>query len=150
MNIVWASSEAVPFAKTGGLADVSSSLPSALADAGHTVSVISLMGPPEHSPIPEKLRAAGADITYLNMGKSNPLAGLIQLRRIIRNLQPDIVHSHLIHPNILCRIAMMGLPVPLVNTIHISERRKGKKLFFLLDHLPYLKEVQGVVRMNQY
>ena len=40
MNIVWASSEAVPFAKTGGLADVSSSLPSALADAGHTVSVI--------------------------------------------------------------------------------------------------------------
>ena len=40
MNIVWASSEAVPFAKTGGLADVSSSLPSALADAGHAVSVI--------------------------------------------------------------------------------------------------------------
>ena len=40
MNIVWATSEAVPFAKTGGLADVSSSLPSALADAGHSVSVI--------------------------------------------------------------------------------------------------------------
>ena len=40
MNIGWASSEAVPFAKTGGLADVSSSLPSALADAGHAVSVI--------------------------------------------------------------------------------------------------------------
>ena len=40
MNIVWASSEAVPFAKTGGLADVSASLPSALADAGHNVSVI--------------------------------------------------------------------------------------------------------------
>ena len=40
MNIVWAASEAVPFAKTGGLADVSASLPSALADAGHTVSVI--------------------------------------------------------------------------------------------------------------
>ena len=27
MNIVWASSEAVPFAKTGGLADVAGSLP---------------------------------------------------------------------------------------------------------------------------
>lgn len=40
MNIVWAASEAVPFAKTGGLADVSSSLPSALADLGHNVTVI--------------------------------------------------------------------------------------------------------------
>ena len=104
---------------------------------GHTVSVISLMGPPEHSPIPEILLAAGADITYLNMDKRNPIAGVIQLRRTIRHMQPDIVHSHLIHPNILCRIAMMGLHIPLVNTIHISERRKGKNLFFCLDHLTF-------------
>lgn len=40
MNIVWATSESVPFAKTGGLADVSASLPAALAERGHQVSVI--------------------------------------------------------------------------------------------------------------
>jgi len=40
MNIVWVTSEAVPFAKTGGLADVSSALPAALADRGHEVSII--------------------------------------------------------------------------------------------------------------
>ena len=40
MNIVWATSEAVPYAKTGGLADVSASLPKALALRGHSVSVI--------------------------------------------------------------------------------------------------------------
>ncbi len=39
MNIVWATSEAAPFAKTGGLADVSYSLPYALAENGHHVSV---------------------------------------------------------------------------------------------------------------
>ena len=39
MNIVWATSEAAPFAKTGGLADVSYSLPYALAENGHNVSV---------------------------------------------------------------------------------------------------------------
>ncbi len=40
MNILLASSEAVPFAKTGGLADVSGALPIELARLGHRVAVI--------------------------------------------------------------------------------------------------------------
>jgi starch synthase len=40
MNIVWICSEAAPYAKTGGLADVSASLPAALAGLGHNVSVV--------------------------------------------------------------------------------------------------------------
>lgn len=39
MNILFASSEAVPFAKTGGLADVCGALPVELARLGHNVSV---------------------------------------------------------------------------------------------------------------
>lgn len=39
MNIVFASSEMAPFAKTGGLADVCGSLPLALADSGMSVKV---------------------------------------------------------------------------------------------------------------
>jgi starch synthase len=40
MRIVLASSEAVPFSKTGGLADVTTALSKALAAAGHDVSLI--------------------------------------------------------------------------------------------------------------
>jgi len=40
MKILFASSEAVPFAKTGGLADVSGSLPRVLAQMGHEVFLI--------------------------------------------------------------------------------------------------------------
>ena len=40
MKILFATSEAVPFCKTGGLADVAGSLPQALANAGNEVQVI--------------------------------------------------------------------------------------------------------------
>ncbi|MGB0597729.1 MAG: glycogen synthase GlgA [Rubripirellula sp.] len=40
MNIVYLSSEAVPFAKTGGLADVCGTLPSRVAAMGHRTAVI--------------------------------------------------------------------------------------------------------------
>jgi len=40
LKILFASSEVTPFAKTGGLADVSSSLPAALAALGHQVKIV--------------------------------------------------------------------------------------------------------------
>lgn len=40
MRIVLASSEAVPFSKTGGLADVASALPKALSQQGHDVAIV--------------------------------------------------------------------------------------------------------------
>lgn len=40
LNIVMAASEAVPYVKTGGLADVAGALPVELAKLGHTVTLI--------------------------------------------------------------------------------------------------------------
>jgi starch synthase len=40
MNILLAASEAVPYAKTGGLADVAGALPKALAQRGHKISLV--------------------------------------------------------------------------------------------------------------
>ena len=40
MKILYATSEAVPFCKTGGLADVAGSLPSALAEQGAEIAVV--------------------------------------------------------------------------------------------------------------
>lgn len=40
LNILFVASEVVPFAKTGGLADVSGALPKALAELGHTPIVV--------------------------------------------------------------------------------------------------------------
>jgi starch synthase len=53
MRIVVASSEAAPFSKTGGLADVASALPKALAKIGHDVTVIVPHYPQIHAKNPD-------------------------------------------------------------------------------------------------
>jgi starch synthase len=54
MNVVFVASEAVPFAKTGGLADVAGALPGALAKQGHSVAVF--------LPCYRRVWSAGAEI----------------------------------------------------------------------------------------
>ena len=52
MNVLFVASEAFPFCKTGGLADVAGSLPIALAENGDNVSVIL----PLYGQIPQEWR----------------------------------------------------------------------------------------------
>lgn len=62
---------------------------------------------------------------------------LLSLFRVIREEKPDVIHSHLIHPNLLSRFVNLWTRKPLVNTVHIAERRPGKGLFFRLDGLTF-------------
>jgi len=59
MRILLASSEVVPFSKTGGLADVAAALPKALAALGHEVMVVV----PNYPQIQQKLLKNGPPIT---------------------------------------------------------------------------------------
>ncbi len=71
MKILFASSEAVPFAKTGGLADVAGALPKALSKLGVEVRVIL----PKYKGIEEK----GLPITYPGIRISVPISqGIVE------------------------------------------------------------------------
>ena len=101
--------------------------------------VLSLMPPPEKgfTAVVEKLEASGVKVLFLH-GKSSlksflPL--IFRIRKAIKEFVPDVIHAHLIHPSLLCRFACLFNRIPLVNTVHIAEKRKGKKLFFLMDRL---------------
>jgi len=99
---------------------------------GHSVTVLCLQGPPSEPAIPEMIRSAGAEIRYLGLRKTQ-LGMLRKIRKAVLAEAPDVVHAHLIHANLLLRLALRKSGIPLVNTVHISERRRGKKHFFLLD-----------------
>ena len=65
MNILFATSEVYPFAKTGGLADVSAALPAALSRLGHKTCVI--------MPAYKQALQSGQDIRPLEIDLSIPI-----------------------------------------------------------------------------
>jgi glycosyltransferase involved in cell wall biosynthesis len=95
--------------------------------------VVSLRPLPKESFIVERLRFAKIPVETLGMTKWTPFRGF-RFRKMLREFRPDIVHAHLIHANLLSRLFKAG-GVPVVNTVHIAERRPGKTWHFLWDHL---------------
>ncbi len=81
MNILFATSEAVPFAKTGGLADVSASLPHALAGLGHQVAVF--------LPAYRSVFSSGLELKDMNIGLSIPIGNKTVFGTLWQGHLPD-------------------------------------------------------------
>jgi glycosyltransferase involved in cell wall biosynthesis len=106
-----------------------------LSRRGWDVSVISLVRP---TAFEKELAAAGVPVFSLDMqpGIPNPL-GYLRLLRILRQLRPQIVHSHMFHANLLARTARILCPVPaLISTLHsVAESGRGSKSMLWRDLL---------------
>ena len=81
LNILFATSEAVPFCKTGGLGDVCGSLPRALAELGHSPSII--------LPAFRQVYQAGVDINPTGVEFDIPIGQKQVHGRYLRSTLPD-------------------------------------------------------------
>jgi glycosyltransferase involved in cell wall biosynthesis len=83
-----------------------------LKSRGWEVSVVSLMPPKAYV---EDLEAAGIPVFSLNIRRKLPdPRPVLRLARIIRKWQPDVVHSHMVHANLLARIVRFLAPIPVL------------------------------------
>jgi glycosyltransferase involved in cell wall biosynthesis len=88
---------------------------------GHEVFVVSLT---PLGPMGLESRSLGIPTESLEMARGIPdPRGLLRLARLVRAWQPDVVHSHMVHANLMARVLRLVVPLPvLVSTIHnISE-----------------------------
>lgn len=116
-----------------------------LQDGGHEVRIVSLtpLGQMGH-----QARAAGLPTESLEMRRGHPdPRGLWRLARLVRAWRPDVVHSHMVHANLMARAVRLLAPVPaLVSTIHnIHEGGWGLMLGYrltnrLVDHMTIVSE----------
>ena len=102
---------------------------------GHTCDVLSLMAPPHDDCLVDALQTAGARVAFLNATKLDFFVLPFLVRDALQRLEPEIVHSHMMHANLLARFALAGSGIPLVNTIHIADRRRTQGFYFMLDRM---------------
>jgi glycosyltransferase involved in cell wall biosynthesis len=82
------------------------------------------LGPP--GPVGEELIRAGRPIISLGLDlKQDPLWRLVAgVRKLLRDVKPDILHTHLYHPNLYGRLAAAGLGLRgVVASVHNSYTR---------------------------
>jgi len=81
------------------------------------VRVVSLLQP---EAFVEELEGAGIPVVSLGMRRGQPSPqAVLRLAALFRRWRPHVVHSHMIHANLLARVARALAPVPvLISTAH--------------------------------
>ena len=92
---------------------------------GWTVNVLSMIDENDHV---SEFAAAGIEVGTLGMRRGVPsLGALLRYRSFLRRWRPDVVHSHMVHANLLARFGRLLAPgTPVVSTVHnVIEGREG-------------------------
>jgi glycosyltransferase involved in cell wall biosynthesis len=112
---------------------------------GREVLIVSLT---PLGPMGLEARRLGIPTESLEMRRGFPdPRGLLRLVRLVRAWKPDVLHSHMIHANLMARALRLFVPVPvLVSTIHnIYEGGRLRMAAYrltngLVDHMTIISE----------
>jgi glycosyltransferase involved in cell wall biosynthesis len=88
-----------------------------LRSRGHEVRIVSLT---PLGPMGLEARSLGIPTESLEMRRGFPdPRGLMRLAGLIRAWRPDVLHSHMVHANLMARALRLFVPIPaVVSTIH--------------------------------
>lgn len=101
----------------GGAEKVVTSLADALACRGHEVFIAFMTGDAIVLPQNKSIRVVDLGIASWFHG----VKGIFRLRQLIKDIQPDVVHSHMVHANIFSRLVRLITPMKrLISTAHSS------------------------------
>lgn len=100
----------------GGAERLVVNLADKMAGRGNEVMIVSLTGPTLFRPVDPAIRIIALDMVKSPLGFVRAYASL---RRVIHEFEPEVVHSHMVHANLLARLVRPFVSVPrLVCTAH--------------------------------
>lgn len=121
------------------------------AKLGHSVDVVSMTEPEAYE---RELLDAGVTVTHLGFMRGRlSLGGIMRFVRRVREWRPDVVHSHMVHANLLARIGRLFAPVRVsISTVHsLTEGSRWRELAYrATDALATLTTNVCVVGAERY
>lgn len=122
-----------------------------LRSRNYEIALVSMIQPVAYL---DELKELGVEVYSLDMRKGIPdLRAIARLRRLIIRFRPDVVHSHLVHANLLARITRIVVRMPLlICTAHnINEGGKFRELLYrITDRLCELTTNVSQEAVNRY
>jgi len=99
---------------------------------GHQVRVVSMLEPGGYM---DDLAEADVEVSSLQLrrGVGDP-RGITRFARVVRRWRPDVVHSHMVHANLLARVArpLAWAPVQVSTAHNITEGARWRELAYRL------------------
>ena len=124
--------QVIPHLNLGGAEVMCRHLSIALKRAGYDVTVVSFFN--DRTPNTEALEAEGIPVLYLSKTVGLDISVLRQLRKIIKELSPDVIHTHLAAIKYVF-LASVGLKMHIVHTVHSVAQQECGRLSRLLNKL---------------
>ncbi len=116
----------VPSFDVGGAETMCAGLCLELQRMGHSVVAVSLS--PAQSKLTRALTQGGVDLRLLNKRLGVDPSCVLMLRGLIRQVRPQVIHTHL-HALKYAALAIAGgRPIPIVHTVHNQAREEAVKL----------------------
>lgn len=98
-----------------------------LSTMGHQILIAYLTGPARLLPNNPDIQVVPIDISKTPFGF---VRGYLRLRRFICNFKPDVVHSHMVHANLLARLERLTTKIPkLICTAHSTNEGGRLRMF---------------------
>jgi glycosyltransferase involved in cell wall biosynthesis len=123
----------IPVLSVGGAEVVVLLLARALSRLGHEVTVVAL-GPSSGSWIERALREEGVALRFLDKGPGLDPRCVPRLRRTLRELRPDVVHTHL---HVLKYLLPARPRCPVVHTLHNLAQHEATRSDQALQQLAF-------------
>jgi len=110
--------------RRGGAEHLLSDLAVVAGGAGMEMSVVSLM-PLSESGYADSLRASGIPLRSLGLRSRWDPRAAARLRRVVEDLRPDVLHSHLKHADLVVGRVALRVDIPMVSSLHVVEDAVG-------------------------
>lgn len=115
----------------GGLESVVAALAEGQRAQGDRVTVVTVLeagADPDPHPFVAELEERGVPVRVFRLSARAYLEERRLLGRLLRELRPDVVHTHGFRPDVVDAGVARGLGIPVVTTVHGFSRAKGWKI----------------------